>query len=208
MITLHVPAELRLPVGGVRTRSLSMFRAGVPEATVNEDCYATASEYDVRAHATTGGCRRQVNAESPAATMQRRALATLRGGIAPTVCTHGGRGRGTRRLRVAWLHRRLGRASSHEALALGAGDGKREQWRDGIADLLKSAAIRPTDPEPSRCHGCRREASRTVSILRRPSGSRSRIMSPVAPDRFRTVSVRAGWFRCRSRGVRHPVARS
>lgn len=80
-VSINVALEFRGPIGRVRRRRPTVFRAGVPEAAVDEHRKALASEDDVWANLQLCCLEPQVLTESIARPMERRAKFALRLGV-------------------------------------------------------------------------------------------------------------------------------
>lgn len=87
-IALDVAHELRRPVGGVTPWLGAVGRTRVPEAAVDEQRYACAGEYDVRAYSDPPCNHPLIDTEAQAPGVQQRPQPPLRAGIAATVRTH------------------------------------------------------------------------------------------------------------------------
>lgn len=65
-----------------------MLRAAMPEAPVNEDGEASASEYDVGADGSVGSVKREIYAKAQASPMELGANGQLGATVASPVTTH------------------------------------------------------------------------------------------------------------------------
>lgn len=72
-ITLAIPGQLRAPVVGIRSWLASMFRARMPETTVDEDRDPTPGEHDVWPDASAYKIKAKVDPVPVPGTMQFRA---------------------------------------------------------------------------------------------------------------------------------------
>ena len=90
-VSVDVSLKLGLPVAGVHARGVAVDRAGVPEASVDEDSELLSCEHDVWPDRSVGELDRIVLAEAEALGVQQRPDRDLGLGVVLTVGTHAAR---------------------------------------------------------------------------------------------------------------------